>query len=173
MAGGRRGVVVALALALAAALIVSGCSSGGAKVAASSTSPGSATPSLPSAPAPMSATPTRTPGTATPTGTSAEIRGTATDFCSAAKELAVGINKGGTFDDARVVIQDSAADMLRYAPASIQQQVKAVAKGLFGIAQNLGLGVITTNELLSTSMQGVLGSANGAAVEHYLNANCH
>ena len=101
-----------------------------------------------------------------------EIRGTATDFCSAVSEYVEGFRKGGTFEDARKVLVNSGADMIRFAPTSLRNHVTPFVHGLWGVAENIGLGVINSNALLAQSLNPVNASPDGKAVSDYAKANC-
>jgi len=176
----------ALALVLVA-IVVAGCSSSGVSVAGgtastgategSSASPASATPTSPAAvsPAPTSAaTGSALPASATPApGEKGFILapGTATDFCGAGREL-VGVTTAKNAKEIVTVLQISAVDLRRFAPATLKTQVQGFTEQLLGVATNVGLGVITGTPLLSRELRKATDSKDGVAVSDYIRANC-
>jgi len=162
----------ALTVSAVLGLLVTGCSSGGGTQTAQSATPSNSGSSSSAAPGSGSVTPTNSAAAPTPTGTAPAIHGTATDFCSAIAELGTGISASRSSGDAVGAIYGSVADWRRFAPDSLKSQVKTVGDELIGVAQNLAVGLYSSNQALAAAVHAALTSPDGHAIGQYSIDHC-
>jgi hypothetical protein len=130
--------------------------------------------------APRTTTPTTvartrasTPSTpTTPTTVTIPQHGTATDFCSAVNEMGPLVRKEHSLHDIERDLTAWAVDLVRFTPVNMVKPVNGFTKGLFGVVENIGFGVITNTELVNTETRKVFRSADGRAVYAYGQAHC-